>query len=293
MQPRAPGVAGQDGGVTVPARTVLYCSFGPASNSGYFTALSRLVRSIGERLGTAAELASLEGSRFSTKQLRVFHPFDTHLLLRNIYLRAQRGDVGAVVIGNIQDPGLYEARLACPAPVVGLLESAVTAVRPFGASVGLLASSALTVPLLRERLRQYQATGIVAAIEVCGPELGTWGQAFTSEAVRSAALDSVLEAAGRAAAAGAELVVPASGIVAVLLATACSGDAAWTPRPGLPPLLNPVYIAMAHAVMTMNLQAAGLPVSRAGSYAAPSAEELRAFFTGPYGGERGGSRLDE
>ena len=43
----------------------------------------------------------------------------------------------------------------------------------------------------------------------------------------------------------------------------------------------------------MSLQAAGLPVSRAGSYAAPSAEELRAFFTGPYGGERGGSRLDE
>ena len=38
---------------------------------------------------------------------------------------------------------------------------------------------------------------------------------------------------------------------------------------------------------------AGLPVSRVGSYAAPSAEELRAFFTGPYGGERGGSRLDE
>ena len=174
--------------MTVPARTVLYCSFGPASNSGYFTALSRLVRSIGERLGAAVECASLEGSRFTTKQLRVFHPLDTHLMLRNIYLRAQRGDVGAVVIGNIQDPGLYEARLACTVPVVGLLESAVTAVRPFGASVGLLASSAPTVPLLRERLRQYQASDIVASIEVCGPELGTWGQAFTSAggAVRGA-----------------------------------------------------------------------------------------------------------
>jgi hypothetical protein len=270
-----------------PPGTVLYCSFGPASNSGYFTALSRLVGSTAERLGTAAELASLDGARFTTKQLRVFHPLDTHLLLRGIYQRAQRGDVGAVVIGNIQDPGLYEARQACTMPVVGLLESVVTAVRPFGASIGLLASSARTVPLLRERLRQYQAADIVAAIEVCGPELATWGQAFTTEAARAAALDCVLAAAGRAAAAGAELVVPASGIVAVLLSAVWAGDAAWTPSAGLPPLLNPVYTAMAHAVMSMSLQAAGLPVSRAGSYAAPSAEELRSFFTEPAGGERG------
>jgi allantoin racemase len=189
---------------------------------------------------------------------------------------ADSAGIGGVVIGNIQDPGLYEARQACNAPVVGLLESTVLATRPFGASVGLLASAQRVIPLLQERLRQYNAA--VSGIEVCGRDLPSWSRTFTDPGIRSEAIGDVLSAARRAVRGGAEIIVPASGIVTAMLATEYGVRSAWQPDPGLPAIINPIYVAVAHCVMAMQLREAGLGVSRAGTYERPTAEELEVFF---------------
>lgn len=260
-------------------QTVLYRSFGPASNTDYFSALSRLLGVVSRWLDVPIELRGLDGAVFATKQFRVFHPRDTHAMLRDIYERDREG-VGCVVIGNIQDPGLFEARQACAAPVIGLLESSLRTLAPFGTSVGLLASSARAMPLIRERIRQYGVHGDLVTVHACGPPLGTWAGAFVDDETRSIALGSIFEAADKAVAEGAELLVPASGIVATLLATAWGDKAAWRPRESLPPIVNPIFTAVAHGVMSMRLRAAGALISRDGTYASPARADLEELFYG-------------
>lgn len=78
-------------------------------------------------------------------------------------------------------------------------------------------------------------------------------------------------------AAGAEIVVPASGILATLLAARHGYAAAWDLTLGAP-VVDPVWLAVAAAASGARLQKAGLYVSRAGTYDVPAKADAARYF---------------
>lgn len=254
---------------------VLYQSFGPAANKDYLDRLSKTLAVAGRLFDVDVEVAPLEGTALTQKQHRAFHLAASARLLEQLYRTESL--YGAVVIGNIQDPALYEARQVLTIPVVGLLESALAQSRAFGASVGFITTSKVTLPLLRERVREYGDEGRTRSwrtIEVPLPRLLA---AFTDSTIGDAVFESFVGTAKLAADDGAELIVPASGMLTSYLCARAGDHAGWDLGVGVP-VMNPAFSAVASATAAAHLARAGQTVSRVGTYASPAADELRDFF---------------
>ena len=257
------------------ALRVLYQSFGPAENKDYLERLSKTLTVAGRLFDVDVEVSPLEGTKLTQKQHRAFHLAASARLLEQLYGAESR--YGAVVIGNIQDPALYEARQVLAIPVVGLLESALVLSRAFGPSVGFITTSKVTVPLLRERVRAYGDEGRTRTwrtIEVPLPRLLA---AFTDSTLGDAVFESFVAAAKLAADDGAELIMPASGMLTSFVCARAGDHAGWDLGAGAP-VINPVFSAVAFAAAAARLARAGLAVSRIGTFASPGADALRDFF---------------
>ena len=256
---------------------VVYQSFGPSSNAAYCEALRLILARIGASHGATVNLATIEETRFASKQVRAFHPLAVARLVGDAY-RASSSGVSAFVIGNIQDPGLYECRQVCECPVVGMLESTIAGVQPFAARIGLVTTSRLVVPLLSERIRLYGADHAVACIQTTGGELTGWAQAFTDPDVRTALVARLLSAAERAVESGAEIVVPASGLMSALLCQAWGIASGWSEPLDGTPIANPIAFSIAAAASSAQLARSGVIVARGGTYNSPDRDELDALF---------------
>lgn len=255
---------------------VLYQSFGPPENKDYLDRLAKTVAVAGATFGVQVEIASLTRTLLTQKQHRAFHLAAGAHLLEQVYA-AQASGYAAAIIGNIQDPALYECRQVCRIPVVGLLDSALAVSRAFAASVGFITTSALTIPLLRERVRQYGDEDRVRSwrtIEIKPPALLA---AFTDRARGDDVWDRFVAVARESAADGAELLIPASGMLASYLCVRAGDSAGWDIGAGAP-VLDPVFSAIAHAASAAGLAKAGLPISRAATYSSPDPEALKEFF---------------
>lgn len=246
---------------------ILYQSFGPETNRDYVAALARSVAAAGAAYGATVEVRGTAGAVLGEKQYRAFHLAAGAELLRSVHA-AQADGFDAAVIGNIQDPALYECRQICRVPVVGMLEALVTATRPFGAQLGLVTSGRRVQPLLRERLLLYGDVGRVRVLDTVETPLTDIARAFSDPAASRAVAGHFHEVAARAAAQGVELIAPASGILAMLLATVHGDAAAWDLGIGVP-VVNPVWLAVGSAVLAARSARAGLPVSRVGTYEGP------------------------
>jgi Asp/Glu/hydantoin racemase len=160
-----------------------------------------------------------------------------------------------------------------------LLESTLTATRPFAATVGLVTSNALTIPLLRERILIYGDERRVRSVLPLGVALPSLLRSFAEPSEADTLVSAFADRAREAVSAGCEIIVPASGMVAELLAARLGKTAAWDLGAGAP-IVNPVFLAVAVAATAAGLAAVGLTTSRAGTYAAPPADALDAFFRG-------------
>lgn len=256
---------------------ILYQSFGPETNRDYVAALATSVAAAGSAYGVTVDVRGTAGAVLAEKQYRAFHLAAGAALLRSVHA-GQTDGFEAVVIGNIQDPALYECRQICRIPVVGMLESLLTATRPFAASLALVTSGARVRPLLRERLLVYGEAARVSALETVELPLTAIAQAFADPAAARSAADRFRAVAARAAA-DAELIAPASGILATLLATVHGDAAAWDLGIGAP-VVNPVWLAVGNAVLAARSARAGLDVSRAGTYEGPPPADLERHLNG-------------
>ncbi len=262
---------------------LLYQSFGPEQNRRYLESLEKTLQVAGAEFGAVVDVGSLPGAKLGQKQHRAFHLAAGAALLDEVYAASQRG-YDAAVVGNIQDPALYECRQVCRMPVVGLLEAVLTCTRPFGTSVALITTSELTIPLLRERAQSYGELVRLHSIQSADLPLQRIADAFGDEAAADALLDRFDEVAVAASAAGADLLVPASGILATLLAARRGQRAAW--EIGCPaPVVSPVFIAVAHAAGSARLSRHHLPVSRRSAYRSPTPADLEAYFSERLGGQ--------
>lgn len=257
---------------------ILYQSFGPPANRAYLDSLRLTLDGTGRACRATVEIGTLRGTALAEKQHRAFHLAAGADLLVEIHAAAGRG-YDAAVIGNIQDPALFESRQVSAIPIVGLLESVLSTTRPFGATVGLMTTGRLTIPLIRERILVYGERDRVSAIRSADVALPELLRSFTDRPLRRRILKSVREAAARVVEEGAEIVVAGSGMLAELL------NAEARER-GLDlgvsaPCLDPVQIAVSAAVAAARSAALGSVVARSGTYAAPTADALAAFFARP------------
>lgn len=258
------------------APRILYQSFGPSENKDYLDRLAKTVAVAGALFDVAVEIVPLEGTRLTQKQHRAFHLAAGARLLEQLH-RAESKGYAAMIIGNIQDPALFEARQVLGVPVVGLFESALALGRAFGTSVGVITTSKLTIPLLREHVRQYADDDRVRAWRTIEVPLPRLLEAFTNEARSREVTEAFAAAAKSVASDGAEVIVPGSGMLTSYLCVRSGDTAGWDLGVGIP-VLNPIFTAVAHAATAARLARAGLPISRAGTYAAPDPDSLREFF---------------
>ncbi len=188
-------------------------------------------------------------------------------------IAAEREGYDAFALGHFQDSGLHEARSAIDIPVLGLGETAMLHACTLGQLIGLVTIDPVFIPWHREQIGRYGLSERVIGVTAMG-RLGV------ADYVRACADDDAFhrvyeqfEAASQPLlAAGAEVLIPAGGLPALVLSR----------RPGLEvggaAVLNGVPVLAKHAEAAVELARLGVPVaSRKGSFA-PASERCRDEF---------------
>jgi Asp/Glu/hydantoin racemase len=167
-----------------------------------------------EKGGTAKGESAPE----TADEYRFFASLDAVDVARSA-VRAPREGFDAVAVGNVLDPALRELRGVLDVPVLGLLETNVLVSAVSADRIGIVTDTTRFERMIVDRLRTYQLTDRVAALEnadVMTPQIEA---CFHGDEDSRADLLAEFEAAvGRCAHQGAELVLPGSGALSCALA---------------------------------------------------------------------------
>jgi allantoin racemase len=186
---------------------------------------------------------------------------------------AERGGFDAFVIGHYQDSGLHEARSAVGIPVLGLGETSMLHACTLGQRIGLITIDPIFIPWHREQIMRYGLGERVVGVTAMGSlAVEDYVRACADEEMFARVLEQFGRAAGPLLELGAEVLIPAGGLPALVLSR----------RAGLEvegaAILNPVPVLAKHGEAAVELARLGLPAaSRRGAFAAPS-ERCREEF---------------
>jgi len=201
---------------------LFYQSMGVArrSESGlYAQSLKRILQDAAAP-GTSLSVHGLGPGRAIADQYRFLELLDTPEILEN-GLRAERDGYDAFLIGNIFEPGLHALREVLNIPVLGLCESAVHLACMMGAGFSIVN---VNPKFSRRVIENIAGTGLssrLVSIDEMQVERGqVLDRAFEDEAVRAKVIEQFMAAARQGVAKGAEVVIPAGGIVMAILARA-------------------------------------------------------------------------
>src|SRR5262245_35670536 len=135
-------------------------------------------------------------------------------------IELERTGVDAVILGHFQDAGLWELRSACTIPVVGLGETSMLYACQLGFRFGLITIHPNFAEWHEEQIRTYSLEGRCAGVRAMTTSIELFMRAFDGD---QAAFDEVerqfMEQGRELAAAGAEVIIPAGGLPALLLGT--------------------------------------------------------------------------
>ena len=150
-------------------------------------------------------------------QYRYLRHLETTEILNNV-MRAQSEGYDAVLLGNINDPGLDAARELAAIPVLGLCECSLHMACLMGASFSLITVNEKYKQGLTENVARAGLKDRLAAID-CMPfeRTGDMLRAYGDENVRARVLEAFNEAARSGVAAGAEVVIAAGGGIMAIL----------------------------------------------------------------------------
>lgn len=195
------------------------------------------------------------------------YPWAHHMIDVQIIENARRAEAegyDAVAIACFHDPGLHEARSTVDIPVLGMCESALLAATPFGTRFGLICLHDPIIPFLRRLVDGYGYRDKVVTIQALDPPV----TGLELEAVYedpSLLHTRVRDLAESCARAGAELLIPAEGILNTLFVHHEIAEL------GGIPILDTFGALLAHAEMTVALrEKRHLQVSRRGTYLRPN-----------------------
>jgi Asp/Glu/hydantoin racemase len=186
---------------------------------------------------------------------------------------AESDGCDAFLIGHFQDSGLHEARSAVDIPVLGLGETSMLHACTLGQRIGLVTIDPIFIAWHQEQIARYglseRVIGVTAMTRLTVED---YVQACENEDAFARVLEQFERAALPLLAAGAEVLIPAGGLPALVLSR----------RPGLEvagaAVLNAVPVLAKHGEAAVALGRRGLPIaSRKGAFALAS-QPCRAEF---------------
>jgi Asp/Glu/hydantoin racemase len=189
-------------------------------------------------------------------------------------LQAEREGADAFVIGHFQDSGLFEARSAVGVPVLGLGEATMLHACSLGRRIGLVTIDPFFIPWHLDQIARYGLRERVAGVRAMRSfGVADYVRACGDEDTFAAVSDAFEEAAAPLLEDGADVLIPAGGLPALVLAR----------RPGLEIggaiVLNGVPVLATLAQAAVRLVALGLPVaSRRAAFALPSPRAREEFL---------------
>lgn len=242
----------------------------PAQHASYFSLLE-------------AQLHDSAGAQVSYELIGI-QPADTELhrlsearcALRAVAnaVEAERDGCDAFLLGHFQDSGLHEARSAVSIPVLGLGETSMLHACTLGQRIGLITIDRIFIPWHQEQITRYGLSERVAGVSAMDAmEVSDYVSACRDEQSLAFVLEQFERAAAPLLAAGADVLIPAGGLPALVLSR----------RSGLTVdgavVLNPVPVLAKHGEAAIALARLGLPMaSRRGAFAAPSQRCLEQFL---------------
>jgi Asp/Glu/hydantoin racemase len=179
---------------------------------------------------------------------------------------AERG-FDAVVVGHFQDGGVHELRAALDIPVVGLGEAALHNAMMLGETFGLVTINPGFLSFHREQVSRYRLDAKFAGVRAMDTDPDVYFAALGGDteadlSVRTQFLDRARDLVD----AGADVVIPAGGLPALML---FDGRAPLDLDGAA--LLDPLGVALGHAEMWARLGPAHrVRPGRRGPYARPS-----------------------
>jgi allantoin racemase len=249
----------------------------PTAWAAYNEAL-RAVLDAAKDAGTIIEVHGIEKRGGVGDQYRYLEFIEAQEVLENA-ARASREGFDAFLIGNIGDPGLREAREATDIPVLGLCETSAHLANMMAGNFSIVTGNQKHAPKIIENITRYGLRDKLFAVRRMNVNrLVDLNEGFVNPAAGKALIDEFLAAASANVAEGAELVIPAVGVLMVLLARHGIHEVS----PGIP-ILNGVtaLVKMGEAAVKMRRLFGGSWTSRRAMYAAPPPEqiaELRSFY---------------
>lgn len=249
----------------------------PTAWAAYNAALRRVLDEAKEA-GTEIEIHGIEKRGGVGDQFRYLEFIEAGEVLENVE-RATREGFDGFLIGNIADPGLREAREITDMPVLGLGETSMHLANMMGGNFSLVTGNAKHAPKIIENVTRYGLREKLFAVRRMSVErLVDLNEGFVNPAAGQALIDEFLAAARANVDEGAEVVIPAVGVLMTLLAIHGVNEV----RAGIP-ILNGVtaLVKMGETAVRMRALFKGSWTSRRATYAAPplnQIDELRRFY---------------
>lgn len=199
---------------------LFYQSMGVArrsSTGSYAQSLNRLLHRSAAP-GTTVDVHGLSEGAAIADQYRYLEHVDTQEILSN-GLRAEKEGYDAFLIGNIFDPGLHALREILNIPVLGLCKSSTHLACLMGPGFSIVNVNPKFVRRVTENITAAGLATRLVSIEHMQVEQGAiLDTAFEDNQVRQMIVDQFVTASRRGIARGAEVIIPAGGIVMALLA---------------------------------------------------------------------------
>jgi Asp/Glu/hydantoin racemase len=179
---------------------------------------------------------------------------------------AEADGCDAFLIGHFQDSGLHEARSAVDIPVLGLGETSMLHACTLGQRIGLVTIDPIFIAWHHEQIVRYGLRErVIGVTAMTGLVVEDYVRACEDEVAFTNVFEQFERVAQPLTAAGAEVLIPAGGLPALVLSR----------RPGLTvdgaAVLNPVPVLAKHGEAAAALGRLGLPIaSRKGAFALAS-----------------------
>lgn len=198
-------------------------------------------------------------------------PYIYHIALRQVidYARqAEQEGYDAFVIGSFSEPFLRETRSTVRIPVVSVGEANFLLACSFGQFQAHIADVPVVARLVTEHVRAYRLTERVAFVDSLGPEVDElYMQNHWSDP--QPIIDRFVELGRRGIERGADVIIPAEGVLSELL---------WTngiTRIGQAPVFDSFGMAWKYAELLVRLRRTmGLEVGREWEYVRASDEKM-------------------
>lgn len=238
--------------------------------SDYNKALRRILDSVKDP-DTEIAVHGIEKIGGTTPQFHYLDYLETGEVLANVQVAMRKG-YDAFLIGNIGDPGLQAAREIADIPVLALGETSAHLACMMGRNFSLVTINEKFTQRIVDNIERYGLSSRLAGVRrmkldrILHLDVG-----FSDAKSRKEILKQFMMAANANVEAGAEVIVPAGGVVMALLA-----DAGMHEADRGTPILNGItaLVKTAEAVVKLNRIMGGRFPSKRLYYAPPAPDQI-------------------